>query len=270
MDERVQKTINVLNKLLAEVHEVNTTHLPSVLSGLSSQQLRNWQDKASDLLRRVGLAESVRALNEAQSIAVPDDPLAHFHFQVEAKRSVIKALLEAIATDPEYWATRLSIPESVAAQPQSMPKDRKRIFLVHGHNQEWRETVARFLEKMDLSPIILHEQPDQGRTIIEKFEVYADVGFAVVVVTGDDVGSAVSEQERLKPRARQNVILELGFFLGKLGRNFVVVLYENNVEIPSDYSGVLYVPLDVNGGWKLKLARELTAAGLEIDASKIL
>lgn len=95
----------------------------------------------------------------------------------------------------------------------------RRIFVVHGHNEAARETVARFLERVGFEPVILHEQPNKGRTIIEKFESYADVGFAVVLLTADDVGGRDSvEGASLKARARQNVILELGYFLGKLGR----------------------------------------------------
>ncbi|MFH1368052.1 MAG: nucleotide-binding protein [Elusimicrobiota bacterium] len=139
------------------------------------------------------------------------------------------------------------------------------IFLVHGHNNEIKETVARFLEKLKLHIIILHEQPNLGRTIIEKFEDYSKVGYAVILLTGDDVGSKKDNADKLKARARQNVVLEQGYFLGALGRSRVCALYEEGVEIPSDLSGVLYVPLDSEGAWKLKLASEMKAAGIEID-----
>lgn len=113
------------------------------------------------------------------------------------------------------------------------------------------------------------QQPNEGRTIIEKFEDHADVGFAIVLMTPDDVGALVKEKDKLKPRARQNVIMELGFFLGKLGRKRVCALHKD-VEIPSDYKGVLYVPMDKQGGWQLKLATEIKAAGIEIDLNKVM
>jgi predicted nucleotide-binding protein len=97
-----------------------------------------------------------------------------------------------------------------------------------------KESVARFLEKLDLRPIILHEQPNKGRTVIEKFEAHSDVGFAVVLLTPDDVGGLASSPDKLSRRARQNVILELGYFIGKLGRAKVCALYKEGVEIPSD------------------------------------
>jgi predicted nucleotide-binding protein len=145
------------------------------------------------------------------------------------------------------------------------PISGSKVFLVHGHDESARETTARFLEKLGLEPIILHEQPNAGRTVIEKVERYAEVAFAVVLLTPDDIGGLNSAQQELKPRARQNVILELGYFLGKLGRSHVAALLKGEVEKPSDYDGVLYVPMDAAGAWKLQLARELKNAGLNID-----
>ena len=116
-----------------------------------------------------------------------------------------------------------------------------------------------------MQPIILHEKPDAGRTIIEKFEAYSDVGFAVVLLTADDKGCAKSKDSTLQPRARQNVIFELGFFIGRLGRARVCALYREGVEIPSDYQGILYTAIDSGGAWKLKLVKELRAAGLKVE-----
>jgi len=147
----------------------------------------------------------------------------------------------------------------------------KKIFIVHGHNNEVKESVARFIEKLQLEAVILHEQTNRGRTIIEKFVEYSDVGFAVILLTADDVGAKREESDKkLKPRARQNVILELGYFLGKLGREKVFVLYENGVDIPSDYQGVIFEPLDDKNTWKFPLAKELKEAKFEIDLNKVL
>lgn len=146
--------------------------------------------------------------------------------------------------------------------------DANSVFVVHG-NDEARESVARLLERLGLKPIILHEQPNRGRTIIEKFELHAAVGFAVVLLTPDDIGSAASRPEALRLRARQNVIFELGFFVAALGRRRVCALYKGDVELPTDYSGVVYTPMDPADGWQLKLARELKYAGLEVDLNKV-
>jgi predicted nucleotide-binding protein len=144
------------------------------------------------------------------------------------------------------------------------------VFLVHGHDEAALHEVARFLEQLDQQVIVLREQPNKGRTIIEKFEDYTDVGFAIVLLTPDDKGGSVALGDSQRLRARQNVILELGYFLGRLGRSRVCALYVEGVEIPSDYSGVLYVKLDGDGGWRLSLAKELKAAGLPVDMNKAL
>lgn len=149
------------------------------------------------------------------------------------------------------------------AEPSS-----RRVFVVHGHDDGTKEAVARFLGKLDLEPVILHEQPNRGRTVIEKFEDYADVAFAVVLFTPDDIGHAAGKEADAKPRARQNVVLELGFFMAALGRAHVCVLYKGGVEIPSDYSGVLYEELDGKGMWRFRLAAEIKAAGIEVDLNK--
>lgn len=147
-----------------------------------------------------------------------------------------------------------------------MPKSRK-VFIVHGHDEGAREMLARFLEKLDFEAVILHEQANRGGTVIEKIEANRDVGFAVVLLTPDDVGRSVKEEE-LKPRARQNVLLELGYFICHLGRDRVCTLKRGNVDIPSDFAGVVWENIDDTGGWRLALARELKAAGHEVDLNK--
>lgn len=146
----------------------------------------------------------------------------------------------------------------------------KDIFVVHGHDSAAKLEIARFLEKLGLNPIILHEKPDNGRTVIEKFEANTNVGFAVVLLTPDDTGYPKDDSSKAKSRARQNVILELGFFVGKLGRQRVCALKKGDIEIPTDYSGVLYKTLDDQGGWKLELAKEIKEAGMEVDLNKAL
>lgn len=154
----------------------------------------------------------------------------------------------------------------ISRPPESPRKiSTRKIFIVHGHDTELTNESARFLEKLKLQPIILHEQPNQGQTVIEKFEAYSEVGFAVVLLTPDDVGAKQTEAENLRARARQNVILELGYFLGKLGRRNVASIYKSGVEIPSDYQGVLFIPYDSEGMWKLKLTKELKNAGMNVD-----
>lgn len=177
-----------------------------------------------------------------------------------------EVITERIAWLAKVKARELQAMRQDGAITQSSPSLSNRIFVVHGHNDGLKEATARYLTKLKLDPVILHEQPNKGRTIIEKFVDYADVGFAVVLVTSDDQGGA-KDGDRAKngPRARQNVILELGYFLGLLGRAKVCAIYESGVELPSDYNGVLWIEFDAAGAWKLQLAKEIKEAGLSID-----
>jgi predicted nucleotide-binding protein len=151
-----------------------------------------------------------------------------------------------------------------AAEATPAVRNAREIFVVHGHDDGVKESVARFAEKLKLTPIILHEQADKGRTVIEKFLDHSKVEYAVVLLTPDDVGGPKDSAER-NPRARQNVILELGYFIGALGRRRVCALKGPGVEVPSDLAGVLYVDLDAAGAWQLRLAREMKEAGMDID-----
>lgn len=145
-----------------------------------------------------------------------------------------------------------------------------RVFVVHGRDNEVKETTARFLEKLGLVPIILHEQTNQGKTIIEKFEDYADVNFAIVLMTPDDSCSQADNQSVRSYRARQNVIFELGYFIGKLGRKNVAAIIKGDVEIPTDISGVVYTGMDNSGAWKMLLAKEIKEAGFDVDLNRLM
>lgn len=145
----------------------------------------------------------------------------------------------------------------------------ERVFVVHGHDDGAKETVARFLQTLGLEPVILHELANKGRTIIEKFEDHSDVAFAIVIFTPDDEGHSKATPTKIEDRARQNVVLELGIFLGLLGRERVAALIWDGVVRPSDYDGVVYTKFDAAGAWKYLLAKELKAARLEIDPSSL-
>lgn len=140
-----------------------------------------------------------------------------------------------------------------------------RIFIVHGHDGEMKQSVARIIEKQGIEAIILSEQANCGKTIIEKLEGNSDVAGAVCLFTADDVGRENSEYDD-KPRARQNVVLEAGYFMGKLGRNRVVFLADDGIEMPSDLSGVVYTSTNY---WQFDLLKELKAMGYSIDFNKL-
>jgi predicted nucleotide-binding protein len=153
---------------------------------------------------------------------------------------------------------------------QTVPKP-NRVFVVHGHDNEMKQAVARTVERLGLEAVILHEKPNRGQTIIEKIERFSDVGFAVVLLSPDDTGySNATGPDVAKPRARQNVILELGYFAGKLGRENVVALHRGSIELPSDYDGVLYTPYDSDSGaWRSELVAELKESGYKVSADAL-
>ena len=183
-------------------------------------------------------------------------------------QAILESMIEEIE---EYWQD--DVQPQTANGPLSVGEllAPNRVAVVHGRDEAAKQTVARYLEGLELEPIILQEQPSEGRTIIEKFEEYAEtVGFAVILGTPDDVGGLADEPDNLRPRMRQNVVLELGYFAAALGRNKVcVLLKDSDIEKPSDYDGVIYIPMDDGEGWKLTLGRELRAAGFAIDLNRL-
>lgn len=169
-----------------------------------------------------------------------------------------------IGTEGILRGTRFDSPTGVPALPKAHS-----VFLVHGHDEGAKHAVARFLEQLGVTPVILQEQINRGMTVIEKFEEFAGrAGFAVVLMTPDDFGYPVGREEEKRHRPRQNVVLELGYFSAKLGRNKTLVLTKGDVEMPSDVLGLVYEAMDKNEGWKMRLARELKAAGFTIDMNK--
>ena len=159
--------------------------------------------------------------------------------------------------------------EALAPSKPKAPMDKSKVFIVHGHDNAAKEAVARFVEKIGLEAIILHEQANSGNTIIEKIEANSNVGFAIVLYTPCDVGASKGEKDQLKPRARQNVIFEHGYLIGKIGRKNVCHLSKSGVETPSDIEGLVYAPMDAGNGWKYTVAKEMKACGYDIDLNKI-
>jgi hypothetical protein len=142
------------------------------------------------------------------------------------------------------------------------------VLLIHGRDEATKESLLDFFETLGLHPLVLHEQPDGGKSIIEKFGESPNIHFAIILITPDDIAAPRHKPKERQARASQNVIFELGYFVGKLGRGRVCALYKEGVEIPSDYSGTVYLPMDSRGGWRLLLAKEMKQAGMEIDLNK--
>ena len=155
-----------------------------------------------------------------------------------------------------------------AVKKSVVANDASKVFIVHGRDEAAKTETARFIEKLGLSAIILHEQASSGKTIIEKIEEHTNVGYGIVLYTPCDVGGLLDDSSQ-KPRARQNVIFEHGFLIGKLGRQNVCALVKDQVEIPNDISGIVFIPLDSLGACRMALGKELRKAGYNIDMNKI-
>lgn len=234
-----------------------------------------WRRFTTDVLNTIYTTDApAQEFNRmgATMIALGGSPL---HARIEddlrdLQRNVnaLVSLKERLELLPEPSATPGEVGDATARTPS---KGDPRIFVVHGHHEATREKVVRQLEKAGpYEVIVLHERASRGKTIIEKLEQHASRSdYAVVLLTGDDLGSPSTDPKRLQPRARQNVVFELGYFIGALGRSHVTVLYEDGVELPSDYNGVVYISL-ADETWRFKLLQELRDAGFEYDLNKLI
>lgn len=182
--------------------------------------------------------------------------------------------LKALANDNEFWNEKWQeeseMPKKMAVikkEPNSATRQiSNKVFIVHGHDKEAKLEIARTLENGGFEPVILHEQADKGLTVIEKIEEYTDVAYAIVLYTECDIGRAKNTSaDKERHRARQNVVFEHGYLIAKLGRGRVSALVKGDVETPSDISGILYIPMDTAGAWKMHLAKNMQAAGLSVD-----
>lgn len=256
--QRLQKALNAIEDLKQlsssspefQKWERNTEIAIANTFGENSRHVRDFTS--------IGYASPI-----ATSSMTESDYQRWYIWGLERATSVLQSMIEEIE---EYWEDD-SLTGALASDRKTSPEQLCAVFIIHGRDDGTKETVARFIERLGLKPIILHEEPNQGQTIIEKFEQHAEVAFAIALLTPDDTGGLAEEEQSHKPRARQNVIFELGYFTGKLGRQGVCALTKGPVEIPSDYYGVLYIPFEESGAWKMALVRELKTAGFEVDAN---
>ena len=259
------RAIERLQKLVDEASELN-------LEYYRSQKFQKWTEDVYSAFYHIFGEDSRQYLRLPRSYSTTPigirEYLNSMVSRVASNLDDVNAFWEDDGTSPTQPIDQSDI-SALDSERIDKRSSSDRVFVIHGHDESARQTVARFLERLDLEPVILHEQPNKGRTIIEKFEEHAQVGFAVVLLTPDDVGALADDKKNQKPRARQNVIFEFGYFIGKLGRERVCALVKGNVETPSDYDGVIYIPLDGSDGWKLRLIQELKSVDFNVDANQV-
>jgi hypothetical protein len=167
---------------------------------------------------------------------------------------------------PRIEPVREEPPPTVLLNQSHLPGGN--VLLIHGRDEATKDSLLEFLEKLGLHPLVLHEQPDGGKSIIEKFEESINIDFAIILITPDDIAAPRHKPKERQTRVSQNVIFELGYFWGKLGRGRVCALFKEGVEIPFDTSETMYIPMDPRGGWRLLVAKEMKQSGMEIDLNK--
>jgi predicted nucleotide-binding protein len=246
---------------------------PNALQVMSESE--KWTSYNRELLRSLF---STRELEHSYAWCSPVTAITEFGGPMEQQRlrnaherltkelQNLESVVERLGLYPEPATGASAMRAQDAASATATPS---RAFVVHGRDTGTLQTVARFLEQLGVDPVILHEQASRGDTLIEKLERHSDVPFAVVLLTADDEGRLAGSEGMPRPRARQNVVLELGYFVGRLGRERVCALHAGDIELPSDWDGVVWVQLDVRGGWKFELARELRAAGFSVNMNLV-
>jgi hypothetical protein len=269
-EARIDKQIEAGRELLARTTSLNTT---GDFEDWREDRSR-WRRFTSDVLRALYTTEAPadefdRAASRIMYV-MGKSPAEQLEDDRDDMRSYVNTLV-SLRERLELVPGPADEPGDLGAGEAEPQEGDPRVFVVHGHDEAVREKLVRQLEKAGRHDVVvLHEKASRGKTIIEKLEQNAKRSdYAVVLLTGDDVGASAKDAEKLQPRARQNVVFELGYFVGALGRSHVAVLYEENVELPSDYAGVVYIPLG-DETWRFKLLQELKDAGFDYDLNKII
>lgn len=236
------------------------------------KEIRNWNSYNEELLLRMFTNDSIKkeyTANLFHSGSYDDfnDKVDHYTDILREEIGRLESILGKLELIPADSST--STTEDVPMEKE-LSNSSSDIFIVHGHDEALKETVARLIMKLGFNPIILHEKASSGKTIIEKIEKHSNVTYAVVLLTPDDVGNVASKSQSLSPRARQNVVFEFGYFIGLLNRDKTCALKKGGIEIPSDWHGIVYIDVDKDRNWNISLAKEFESAGLNVDFNKLL
>ena len=207
-------------------------------------------------------------LNESVKVNLYDTGKFTFGGPKSDFKSTVEAFVKA---GPDIAETEKQ-PSVSSREVQTPGEVERRVFVVYGHDTDARDDLELILRRVHVTPIILQNIPGVGDTLIEKLEALTDADFACVLLTPDDIGAAKATQDDLRPRARQNVVLELGMVLSRLGRRRVAILVKGqDLEKPSDIDGLIYIPftLKVNEAANT-LGAALASAGFQIDVRDLL
>jgi predicted nucleotide-binding protein len=257
MDKETENVINNLDALCRDGRDMTRFGSPD------KSKFIPWQAEAIDILTRnfgrndtmvVTFIETVKGAIKTD-VEIGINLLERIRWQLFNQTRVLSG---CEPSTPKTFSTEYK-------QPRIVQEKTNKVFIVHGHHDPMREEVSNYVHKLGLDPIILADEASIGKTLIEKLEGYNDVNYAIVLLTPDDLGG--QNKNELKTRARQNVIFELGFFIGCLGRENVCPFKRSVEELPSDFIGVVFINFDKD--WKISLVRELQKSGFDINLNKI-
>lgn len=248
-DRQIQ-TQEELQKLASDYKlwsDYNFEYLQQIFDYPNNEYAGNYNQAGYSFMGELGKVQGNPIMSKKNTIQYKLDNLKSLSAKSDLLKSEVKKFVSTI--NPKF--------------------SKEEVFIVHGHDELALTKTARFIEKLGLKSIILHEQSTSGKTIIEKIEEYSNVGFGIVLYTPCDVGAVKSKKEKLNNRARQNVIFEHGYLIGKIGRKNVCALVKGEIELPNDISGVVYVKMDEDDAWNLRVAKELKSSGYVIDMNKL-
>jgi len=262
-----------------EYYELDKTNLDEIINDIVLPFLKKEQFQFDGYflnpneIKRLVIKETQKTAKELSEIenenmppdvimyVSPKDILHYDKYTKDITKNVMESAKELLNTKKEHSDN------NTTADQKSL--NLSEVFVVHGRDEAAKHELSRFLEKLNLKPIILHEQASEGKTIIEKIEHYSNVQYGIVLYTPCDVGSLNKKPYDLKLRARQNVVFEHGYLIGKLGRNRVCALVKGKIELPTDISGIVYITMDDYQAWRLAIAKELRNAGYSIDMNLV-
>lgn len=259
-NEKAWQSVHIIDTLLQELYGIGTSVVETNDHAAGLEALRQWRSRAvQEVSDGIGPGEAGK-LEKMGPRGASREPL----------RDLVGLVLD-------YQARLLSLRKGLEGQLKGAPPPdaeapeagvARAVLLVHGRDEGAKDSVVRFLGALRLRPVVLHEEPDTGRNMMENLESHAadaGIGFAIVVLGADDLGTESSKLKGVRPRAQQSVVFELGYLIGRLGTKRVRALYSGEVELPSYYQGIMYTKLDDAGAWRWEMAREMKAAGVDID-----
>ena len=260
--------MNVIKKLKLDIDGIVGTiysysgesYIKNICDGLKSSINRNNVEEIIYFLQKLKdwYNENQRKIQSNEYVYD-----AELHIKIE------REIGEYIEEIDKYIKERENIVE-IESTNYDIEINRDKVFIVHGHDELALEQVIAFIKDIKLEPIVLKNQANLGNTIIEKLEQYSDVGFAIVLYTPCDIGASIQDKNNIRERARQNVVFEHGYLIGKLGRDNVCALVKGDIEKPNDISGLVYIELDSQKAWRFNIARDMKKLGYDIDLNNLI